>query len=267
MSFFNEEAYVHAAIESVLAQTYEEFELIIIDDYSTDNSLEICKGFADPRIRIYCKTSEPRYLAASRNIAIRMAKGEYLINQDADDWSHPTRVETQLNKALENPGRRVVGCSANLVENGLNHIVLLPEKHEEICAGFHRFYNRATIFSQTILAPKRIFEEIPYRVRFKYMQDWDHTLRMYESGKVEFYNCQEPLYTYYIRPKCVVFAPEWLDCNIFVRHCQMRRRKELEEFKSVDDFREYLATHPVAGLRWHGLKKLIELRLRIRQKR
>ena len=74
MSVFNEERYVRAAIESILEQTYQNFELIIVDDYSTDRSLEICASIEDPRVRIYSKTDEPRRLAASRNIAIRMAQ-------------------------------------------------------------------------------------------------------------------------------------------------------------------------------------------------
>ena len=105
MSVYNEEQFVQDAIQSILDQTYANFELIIIDDYSTDKSLEICKSFKDSRIRIYSKTNEQRHLAASRNIAIEIAKGEYIINQDADDWSESTRIEKQLLKALENSWR------------------------------------------------------------------------------------------------------------------------------------------------------------------
>lgn len=265
MSVLNEERYVKDAIESILNQTYEDFELLIINDYSTDRSLEVCEGFRDPRIRIYSKTDEPSNLACSRNIGVRLARGNYIMLQDADDTSEPTRIEKQITKAMENPGRRIVGCSVKRVENGVDRIVLLPEKHEEICAGFRRFHNRATIVSGTILAPKRIFEEIPYRVWFKYGQDWDHTLRMYESGKVEFYNCPEPLYTYYIRPKGAIFNPEWLDYNIFVRNCQTRRKKRLEEFANLTDFFAYLGKHPLEKAKWLGLKKLIELNLRIKR--
>jgi glycosyltransferase involved in cell wall biosynthesis len=267
MSVYNEEQFVQDAIQSILDQTYANFELIIIDDYSTDKSLEICKSFKDSRIRIYSKTNEPRHLAASRNIAIGMAKSEYIINQDADDWSESTRIEKQLLKALENPGDRVVGCSIKRVENGIERIVKLPETHEDIIKGFKRLYNRATIVSGTILAPKKILQEIPYRVRFKYMQDWDHSLRLFESGKVEFYNCQEPLYTYYIRSKGVLFNTEWLDYNIYVRNCQERRKKRLNEFGKIEDFLAYLKKHPFEKIKWFGLKKAIELKLRINQKR
>jgi glycosyltransferase involved in cell wall biosynthesis len=265
MSVLNEERYVKDAIESILNQTYEDFELLIINDYSTDRSLEVCEGFRDPRIRIYSKTDEHSNLACSRNIGVRLARGNYIMLQDADDTSEPTRIEKQITKAMENPGRRIVGCSVNRVENGVERIILYPETHERICAGFLRTYNRATIVLGTILAPKWVFEKFPYRVRFKYGQDWDHTLRMYESGRLEFYNCQEPLYTYNIRPKCVIFNPEWFDYNIFVRNCQTRRKKGLEEFINLKDFLTYLDKHPLERWKWLSLKKLIELNLRIKR--
>ena len=102
-------------------------------------------------------------------------------------------------------------------------------------------------------------------MRFKYMQDWDHMLRLFESGRVKFYNCQEPLYSYYIRHKGVIFKPEWLDYNIFVRNCQTRRKKGLEEFANLKDFFAYLGKRPLERWKWFGLRKLIELNLRIKR--
>jgi len=266
MSVFNEEAYIRDAIKSIIDQTYENFELIVIDDYSNDSSIDICRSFSDPRLRIYEKINEPKFLASSRNIGVRLARGEYVILQDADDTSEPTRIEKQLSKALEKPGRRAVGCCVKRVEDGTESITMMPETHEEIIKGFQRLYNRATIVSGTILAPKKTFQEIPYRLRFKYIQDWDHSLRLYESGRVQFYNCQEPLYSYYIRTKAVIFKPEWLDYNIFVRDCQVRRRKGLQEFQNLEEFLAHLDAHPFERLKWCSLKKLVELKRRIQKR-
>jgi glycosyltransferase involved in cell wall biosynthesis len=265
MAVLNEERYIKDAIESILSQTYENFELVVVDDYSTDRSVEICRAIKDTRIRIHSKTNEPRNLASSRNIGVRMAKGDYIIYQDADDWADPARIETQLSKALEKPGRQVVGCSIKRVEKGIYRIVTMPEFHEDIIKGFTRLYNRATIVAGTILLPKRIMEEIPYRVRFNNTEDWDQMLRMYESGRVEFYNCPEPLYTYFVRPKMMSLRSDWLDYNIFVRDSQIRRLKGLEEFESLEDFLEYIDKHPLERWKWLGLKKLIELNLRIKR--
>jgi glycosyltransferase involved in cell wall biosynthesis len=257
LSMHNEQPYVARAVESILAQTFADLELIIIDDYSTDDSVGVCRSFTDPRIRLHVKTGEGRHLAASRNLGVQMAKGRFVMFQDADDVSDPTRLEKQLAKALENPLRRVVGASVRRVEGTSETMVQPPETHDEIVQGFQRLYNRTTIISGTILAPRDILLKVPYRTKFKYMQDWDHMVRLHESGQVEFYNCQEPLYTYYIRPKGVLFKPDWLDYNIFVRNCQERRRSGLIEFETLRAFKEHLNRHLLEKIKWLGLRTLI----------
>ena len=267
MSVYNEEKYVADAIKSILNQSYDNFEFIIINDYSTDRSLEICQSFNDPRIRIYSKVDEPRNLASSRNIGIHMAKGEYILLQDADDTCETTRLQMQLVKALEKPVKRVVGCSVLRKKQEGDEHVRMPETHDEICKGFKRLRNRATIVSGTILAHRSVFERYPYRVRFKYAQDWDQALRMYESGELEFYNCQEALYHYYIRDKSVAKKPDWPDYNIWIRNCQKRRKKDLAEFSSLADFQNHLKRHPFANLYWSSIEQLIRLNIAMKNLR
>lgn len=108
--------------------------------------------------------------------------------------------------------------------------------------------------------------EIPYREKFKYFEDWDLLLRLAESGKVEFYNCQEPLYTYFIRKKGVLFKPEWSIYNIFERNCQERRKKGIVAFACLDEFLQYLKKHPLEQIKWYGLEALIKLRLQIQRR-
>jgi len=267
MSAYNEEAHIAEAIRSILDQTYANLELIIIDDYSTDGTLEVCRTFDDPRIRLHRKTTEPRHLAASRNLGIAMADGEYVAFQDADDVSDPGRIEAQLQKALAKPGRRVVGTAVTRVEGHVRKIMHVPETHDQIIKGFHRTRNRTTIISGTILAPREVLTRVPYRPRFKYMQDWDHMLRLYESHLVELANCPEPLYTYFIRPKGVLQRPDWLDCNIFVRNCQDRRRRHLAEFESVEQFFGHLRDHRAERAKWLTMRSLIKFKNQTHQRR
>lgn len=103
--------------------------------------------------------------------------------------------------------------------------------------------------------------DIPYREQFRYMQDWDQVLRMYESQRVEFCNCPEPLYSYFIRAKGVQRQPEYAAYNIFVRHCQRRRACGLAELGSLREFRAYLADNPAERFYWDALKTLIGVRL------
>ena len=238
---------------------FRSYERLIRNDGSThQKQLSISSpSFPDPfLVRLHSKVGEPLHMATSRNIAIRMARGEYVANQDADDWAHPQRIEHQLAKALEKPGRRVVFCSVIRVEDGIERFVRRAETHEEICKGFTRIANRPTIVSGTILAPRSLLLDIPYRARFKYMHDWDLMLRLFESGRVEFCNCDQPLYTYNIRHKGVIFKPDWFDYNLFVRQSQQRRNKGLAEFATLEEFLAHLDRHPLEHAKWRLLQSL-----------
>ena len=92
---FNTEKYIYKCIQSALNQSYTDFEIIVVDDCSTDNSLEVVSAFNDPRIRVYRneKNSGPSY---SRNRAIQMAKGEFIAILDSDDWWDPKRLEIMM---------------------------------------------------------------------------------------------------------------------------------------------------------------------------
>ena len=86
MPVYDVERYVAAAIQSVLDQSFKDFELIIIDDGGSDSSLAICRGFVDPRIRIISQSN--RGLAGARNTGIMQARGAYIALLDSDDlWA------------------------------------------------------------------------------------------------------------------------------------------------------------------------------------
>ncbi len=92
---YNAEEFIVAAVESILAQTFTDFELIIVEDGSTDTTLSQIKNFTDPRIRLI-EHAQNQGFAASLNDAIAAAQGEYLARHDADDWSHPDRFAAQV---------------------------------------------------------------------------------------------------------------------------------------------------------------------------
>lgn len=91
---YNKEKYISQTLTSVLNQNYKDYEVIIVNDSSTDNSLEIVKTFNDKRIKIYTKMNNG--VSAARNYGINMAKGEYLAFLDADDLWHPNYLLTML---------------------------------------------------------------------------------------------------------------------------------------------------------------------------
>jgi glycosyltransferase involved in cell wall biosynthesis len=95
MALFNREAEVAEAIDSVLAQTFDDFELIVVDDCSTDKSGEIVRRYSDPRI-VYIRRDTNGGVGASRNTGISAARGEYLCYCDADDVQLPFRIATEV---------------------------------------------------------------------------------------------------------------------------------------------------------------------------
>lgn len=90
MPVYNVEAYVAEAVQSVLDQSFADFELLIIDDGGQDRSIAICQGFADPRIRIIAQTN--RGLAGARNTGIAAARGDYIALLDSDDRWHADKL-------------------------------------------------------------------------------------------------------------------------------------------------------------------------------
>ena len=98
---YNVEEYISRTINSILAQTYSNFELLIIDDESPDRSVEICQQFKDSRIKIISQKN--RGLAGARNTGIRNAKGEYLAFLDADDLWLPKKLENHVQHLESSP--------------------------------------------------------------------------------------------------------------------------------------------------------------------
>lgn len=95
MPVYNVEKYVVEAIDSMLAQTYTHFELIVLDDGSTDNSAKIIQSYSDKRI-IYHKNEKNLGLANNLNVGLKMAKGKYIARMDGDDISLPERLQVQV---------------------------------------------------------------------------------------------------------------------------------------------------------------------------
>lgn len=91
---YNSEEYIGSCVESVLAQSYSAFELLLIEDGSTDNSLEICEALCRKDIRIRLLKQEHRGVSAARNLGIETAQGKYLFFLDSDDMIHPYLLET-----------------------------------------------------------------------------------------------------------------------------------------------------------------------------
>ena len=114
MPVYNVAPYVGEAIRSVLAQTHEHFELIIVDDGGTDGSMEIVRGFADERIRIISQLN--RGLAGARNTGIAYARGPYIALLDSDDRWHPDKLTLHAIHLRKNPHIDVSYSGSRLID-------------------------------------------------------------------------------------------------------------------------------------------------------
>jgi len=112
---FNAAGTIGEAVESILGQTYTNFELIIVDDGSTDETSSVIKSFQDPRIRVLHQAN--RGAGAARRAGVQAAKGRYVAVQDADDLSMPRRLEKQVDFLNTNPKIVAVGSWSEIVNN------------------------------------------------------------------------------------------------------------------------------------------------------
>lgn len=128
MPVYNVEAYIGEAVESILAQTFTNFELIILDDCSTDKTSDIVSTFSDSRIR-YIK--QPRNLGLSENLntGIRMARGKYIARMDGDDISLPDRLKTQIDFLETHPD--IALCSCGMEMFGKDNMVWIRQADYE----------------------------------------------------------------------------------------------------------------------------------------
>lgn len=115
MPVFNGELFLREAIQSILDQHYQDFELLIFNDGSTDSSREIINSFADKKITVYHDVENRGYVSRL-NHGISIAKGEYIARMDADDVSHPSRLKTQVEFMDEFAEFGICGTSIEIID-------------------------------------------------------------------------------------------------------------------------------------------------------
>jgi glycosyltransferase involved in cell wall biosynthesis len=112
---YNYQNYIRVTLESILRQTVQDFEIVVVDDASSDASVEVIRSYHDPRIRLFVNDRNIGG-AASYNRAVEAAVGEWLVNLDADDWIAPEKAERQLAFAAADPGLDIIGTYVNVVD-------------------------------------------------------------------------------------------------------------------------------------------------------
>jgi len=200
MPVYNTRPYLEEAIASIFAQTYRNWELVIVDDFSTDGSWEYVCGIRDPRVRVARNERNMRN-SYTLNRGIALATGEYIAKMDADDVSFPERIERQMEYLREHPEVDAVGCGLYRVDRDLKLITvnIPPAAHRDIV----RFIapGRKFVFGPSfpitdgcLVARRSWFLRWQYDPAIPYAQDFDQNLRSHYDSV--FANLQEPLYLY-----------------------------------------------------------------------
>jgi glycosyltransferase involved in cell wall biosynthesis len=196
MSVYNGSRYLSESIQSIINQTYPDFEFIIVDDGSTDNTFEILNEYSrqDSRILIY-RSETNLGLAGGLNIGLKYAKGEYIARQDADDISLPERLFKQVEFMDSNPDYGLVGVAAQLVDSNGNFLKIdyNISGNEEIQLNLLDYM---CICGAAIMVRRECMEAIGYNFNEKLetAEDYDLVLRLGEITKLEV--LQDPLYIY-----------------------------------------------------------------------
>ena len=192
--FYNAEEFLADAIRSVFAQTYTNWELILIDDGSTDKSLEIAKSINDPRVSVY-SDGKNKKLAARLNEIVDHAKYDLIARMDADDLMSPNRLEKQLEILKLHPEISLVSTGTFSITNNLQLIGVRGENVTSI--SFSDLLNRkASILHAAILGRKKWFKRNRYDPSVKRSQDLDLWLRSSKKKDLDIYLLEEPLYYY-----------------------------------------------------------------------
>lgn len=198
MSVYNGEKYLHKAMDSVLNQTFRNFEFIIIEDASTDRTLEILEKYKtqDSRIVLITKKENKgiKGFIENLNIGLNTAKGQFIARMDADDISDLNRFEMQLNFLQKNENVFIVGSDLQLInEYGVN-TKLLPAYHTDRDIQKNMFKN-ISMYHPVLLF--RNNKKIYYREKMLYCEDYDLYFRLINEG-YQFANINEPLLKYRI---------------------------------------------------------------------
>jgi len=190
---YNGEKFIIEAINSIFVSSHQNFEIVLIDDGSTDNTVPIINKYKDDRIHLYKKSNSG--LVETLNYGISKCKNEIIMRMDADDRIHPNKMELQLSAFLKK-NIVLMGTEAKIFteNNTTTSNIYLPAYHKDI---IHSMINlKPGLIHGTIMFYKEAIEKVKmYSTRLKHAEDYDLFFRLAKIGELS--NLKEQLY--YIR--------------------------------------------------------------------
>ncbi|MFN6220272.1 MAG: glycosyltransferase family 2 protein [Aphanizomenon sp.] len=220
MPVYNGEKYLDTAIKSILNQRFMNFEFVIVDDASTDNSVEIINSYQDQRIKLI-KNNVNLGIPTTRNKCLQESSGEYVAVLDCDDYAYPSRLAEQLEFMENNPDFGMVGSWVELIDENddlTGEVWNEDEPSQKIPCRllFHNYFaHSAVLLRRSALDTVKINGEI-YRKDYPNAQDYDLWVRI--SKKFKVWNIPKVLIKYRVHSHCISLKAanlvEQLTCKI-----------------------------------------------------
>ncbi len=190
MSVFNGQRHLREAIESVLAQSFKDFEFIIVNDGSSDATGQILRHYTDPRIKVVNQSNHG--LTCSLNQGLALMQGRFMARMDADDRCHPDRFSRQIADMQRRPDLALLGTWAIQIDDSGKEL-----RRNQLPVGEEAMANEMTISNPfvhgSMLLRKSALDAVGgYRQAFRYAQDYDLALRLGEHHGMD--NLPESLY-------------------------------------------------------------------------
>jgi len=177
----NREDYITVAVNSILAQTFGDFELVVVDDGSTDRTVEVLASYSDPRLRVECN-GRNLGIPVTRNRGLELARGEYIALLDSDDHAYPQRLARQVRYLDANPEITEVGSWCSFMDadgNMLDKVRRQPLKPDDVHT--HLLFH-CPIINRTVMARTEALRQLGYDTGFPRCQDYDMHCRLVTAG-------------------------------------------------------------------------------------
>ncbi len=249
MTVYNGEKYLDQAIDSILSQSYKHFELIIVNDGSTDNTLKVINSYKDSRIVLISQRNQG--VSKSCNKAIKLVKGDYIARHDADDISSHKRFEKQVCFLINNKDVSLVGSNLRTINskgkfNGYVDLLTNPDD-----------LKLATVFSNqiaqgSVMMRREVLSSVGnYDPKYTIVHDYDLWVRIAHKHKIT--NLKDRLYTYRVHDESLSTSPGKIketrsqafeivnrEFNYYLSHKKEYKRTSFHPFSMRGGLKPYL---------------------------
>ncbi len=238
MCVYNDSGYLSRSLDSILEQEEVNFELIVIDDGSIDDSFKILKEYknADKRIKLF--NQKHAGLTQALIIGCALAQGEYIARHDAGDVSEKVRLKKQLKHIKQKPGTCLVSCGTrffSLENDCLYSIMPNPQEATDCLLSLQLNIIKGPSHHGCTMFPKKLYEKVGgYRSAFYFAQDLDLWVRLAEKGKHII--IPEFLYNASITAKSIsgLYRQEQIKLTRLIIECAQRRRSGRDESTIIE---------------------------------